>query len=287
MSSFWDPSSLTVHVPHRRTLASEAARPNDGQWIQLAQSLLSDGRVDHSISEHIVDCPLELAVTGRVTDDRRPCIHRQITVCPGPHNTVDIHRMAIADSRQIVVGHWLRHYPVRIAACVWEGVVPTTEDAVLVLGPEGQYEDASDAALELLGLSLEQLRELPSGALSTQSQADSKALRTAWEKAQPTAAVGQSRIRRADGTELPVAFVLHPRGDGRWEAVIHPVKNADAETKIFLTVGDVLSAWRTAERRLEALTPDSADWLAVQADIASFRAEYRVLFEAHAKRDRP
>jgi hypothetical protein len=47
-------------------------------------------------------------------------------------------------------------------------------------------------------------------------------------------------------------------------------------TKVY-TVGQVLAAWRAAERRLESLSPDTAEWAAARAEIETFRVEYRRL----------
>lgn len=43
------------------------------------------------------------------------------------------------------------------------------------------------------------------------------------------------------------------------------------------TVGSVLSAWRTAERRLAELDPDGPEWARAQAEIDHFRTEYQRL----------
>ena len=161
-----------------------------------------------------------------------------------------------------------------------------TDDAVIVIGPEGSYEDASEVALDLLGVSRDEFRALPPGSLSTLSEAEAAPLREEWERQHPDAAMGRSVIKRPDGTRIAVSFVLRPRDDGRWEAVLRPVAGMVSAPRIVFTVGHVLSEWRAAERRLEELHPDSPDWESVRADIELFRAEYRRLFETQSQSER-
>lgn len=59
----------------------------------------------------------------------------------------------------------------------------------------------------------------------------------------------------------------------------------EAPTKV-ITAGDVLAAWRDAERRMEAIDHGSPEWSAVQADIARFRDAYQEAFDALAGRTR-
>ena len=57
----------------------------------------------------------------------------------------------------------------------------------------------------------------------------------------------------------------------------------DAAPTIYTTTGEVLAAWRAAERRLEELVPDGPEWRRLEAEIAGFRDEYRRLFEIRAR----
>lgn len=49
-----------------------------------------------------------------------------------------------------------------------------------------------------------------------------------------------------------------------------------------LTGGEVLAAWRAAERRLTALEPDSQEWAEASQDIERFRTVYHELFRQKA-----
>ena len=53
-----------------------------------------------------------------------------------------------------------------------------------------------------------------------------------------------------------------------------------------MTAGDVLAAWRDAERRMETIDQGSPEWSAIQADIARFREAYQRAFDALAGRTR-
>jgi hypothetical protein len=61
-----------------------------------------------------------------------------------------------------------------------------------------------------------------------------------------------------------------------------PVERASAE----LTMRDLLTTWRSAERRLEAATEGSVDWSLVRVQIAGLRAAYQRLF-AQIRRELP
>jgi PAS domain-containing protein len=157
-------------------------------------------------------------------------------------------------------------------------------EATIVLGPDGEYENANEAALALLGLSLEELRSLAAGALSTLDPSESADLRERWQQANPDAAIGRSTVRRADGSQLAVRFVLRRVPGGRWEANLRPLDRPLTRPALFLSVGDVLAAWRAAERRLDVLDPDSAESVQIKEEIEALRDEYRVLFDAGRKK---
>jgi hypothetical protein len=53
------------------------------------------------------------------------------------------------------------------------------------------------------------------------------------------------------------------------------------------TVGSVLYAWRTAERSLAELEPDSPEWATAPAEIEHFRTEYQRLARTERARREP
>ena len=151
-------------------------------------------------------------------------------------------------------------------------------DATVVIGADGSFDEASAAALELLGLSIDELRALPPGALSTKSTEDQENLRGAVEHARPDAVAGVTTIRRGDGSRLGVRFVIRRRDDGRWEAVFASLDRPQA-SRTYKTAGSVLTAWRDAERRLDEVPGGSDEERELIAEISRLRADYRELFD--------
>ncbi len=157
---------------------------------------------------------------------------------------------------------------------------PGARLARVILNPDGTIASANDAALDLYGASLAELRAAPPGAFSAQPQspAAQAALREAWESEGQPDLVGETTLRRLDGTDRRVAFGITRLGDGRFAAILRPVDEpADAELKLF-TAGQALARWRAAERQLEAIAPGSPEALDVQREIDRFRIAYHQLF---------
>ncbi len=157
-------------------------------------------------------------------------------------------------------------------------------EARFVLGPGGRVEEANEAALELLGVSLSELQSAPPGTFSAPvDPSEAAAMRAAWVESGAVGATGESTIRRSDGTLVRVRYISSTLADGRFLIAMLPADGEPAApATVYTTTGDVLAAWRAAERRLEALEPDDPETGAVHADIAVFRAEYRRLFQARS-----
>ncbi|MFL5756206.1 MAG: hypothetical protein ACJ77N_07870, partial [Chloroflexota bacterium] len=86
-------------------------------------------------------------------------------------------------------------------------------------------------------------------------------------------------IRRADGVDVRVRYVVGRRADGMFGVVLRRAEARPAPDTMF-GLGDVLTAWRAAERRLETITADSPEWSNVQQEITRLRETYQKLFEA-------
>ena len=151
----------------------------------------------------------------------------------------------------------------------------------MVLNADGTTAEASPGALELLGLTLEQLRALPPGALSPEPRdpAASEAFREQWERQGSPDIGGEATMRRLDGTSIRVRFGLKPIEDGRFLALIEPVSGPTEQPPVVFTAGQVLAEWRAAERRMVEVPPDSQDWHDAQAEIETFRKRYQELFK--------
>jgi hypothetical protein len=78
--------------------------------------------------------------------------------------------------------------------------------------------------------------------------------------------------------------LITPQADGTYEIILERSDEPVANPPRAYTLGAVLSAWRTAERELAALAPNSREWTAVQAEIDHFRTEYQRLARRERKR---
>ena len=157
-------------------------------------------------------------------------------------------------------------------------------DATMILNEDGTAAEASPAALDILGVTLDQLRELPRGAfVATPSDPDAEAaFREQWERQGSPEIGGEATIRRRDGAQVRIKFAISPLGDGRYRAELIPVDGATDAPSTFYTAGEVLAEWREAERRLSTLPSGSPETELVQAEINTLRARYQELFRREA-----
>ncbi len=162
-------------------------------------------------------------------------------------------------------------------------------DARILVGADSTIIEATDAALEILGMSLDELRALPPGGLSLEEdKAGREGFEDAWQEAGRGAIVGAGTVRLLDGRLIRVRYLIDPRPDGTFEVIIERSQEAIGEPPRAYTVGSVLSAWRTAERGLAELEPDSPEWATAQAEIEHFRTEYQRLARTErARRELP
>lgn len=152
--------------------------------------------------------------------------------------------------------------------------------ALVILSANGHIEGASQAALELLGRSYEEVRGQSPRSLMALSDAESEALSQAWKTPGSKAAAGETTIFRADGTRRRVNFILASLSDGRHAVLLEPVAQPAEPGLVFYTMREVLAGWRSAVRRLETESPDSAEWMTTMAEIDAFREQYMRLFES-------
>ena len=155
-------------------------------------------------------------------------------------------------------------------------------DATMILNGDGIAEEASPEALEILGVTLEQLRALPAGAFSTATPDPEAgiAFRRQWEDQGSPDIGGETTIRRLDGALVLVKFAIAPLDDGRYRAVLMRSTGSTEAAASVYTAGDVLTEWRAAERLLTTLPPGSPELEQVQSDIDSFRRLYQELFRS-------
>ena len=101
----------------------------------------------------------------------------------------------------------------------------------LISNADGTIAEANDAALTLLRATLEQLRELPPGALSPEPPDPnaSEAFREEWERQGSPDVGGEGTVRRLDGTTVRVKFGITPMDDGRFLVLLEEVAAVIAE----------------------------------------------------------
>jgi PAS domain-containing protein len=156
----------------------------------------------------------------------------------------------------------------------------TKEPARLVLDGVGRILDATPAAERLLGADLAALRAAPPGAFSPEpsDEAADAAFRDGWQAGGSNPIVGRATVRRPDGSLQRVRYLIVQRPDAGFEAVLEPVDEAVTERPTAVVLGQVLEAWRAAERRLERLAPGSLEARDVEAEVEALRARYQDLF---------
>jgi PAS domain S-box-containing protein len=153
-------------------------------------------------------------------------------------------------------------------------------EAVIELDAAGRYTEANRAALELLGVSLEELRTSAPDrfALPPTIEGEGAALREQWETGGREPLVGTTGLRRPDGTTIRVTFFVEAITSG-YRARIWQVEGVPEAPPSVFTVGDVLREWRAAERALAELAPGTPEWTRTASEIEMLRARYQELFK--------
>jgi hypothetical protein len=156
-------------------------------------------------------------------------------------------------------------------------------DARILVGSDSRVIEASPEALELLGLTFDELVALPPGAMSLEEdRAGSAGFETAWEGDGRPPLVGSATIRLTDGHLLRLRYLIGSQPDGTVEVFLERSPEPVGDPPRAFAIGKILSAWRAAERMLEALEPGSPEWLAAEAETQHFKDEYRRLARYHS-----
>lgn len=156
---------------------------------------------------------------------------------------------------------------------------PEAAEAVITVDQAGQYVDANPAALELLGVSLAELRTSAPDrfAIRPQNEAEQTAFRGQWESSGAQALVGTAGLRRADGTTIRVSYAIEAAEAG-FRARMRPIEGSPEAPPSVFTVGAVLQEWRAAERVLSELEPGTPEWTRTQAEVEMLRGQYQEVF---------
>ena len=154
--------------------------------------------------------------------------------------------------------------------------------AVIILGAEGAYLDADQAALDLLGVtSVEALRAMPPDQFAAipPDPEEQEALRRAYFATAADGVLAEVAFRRIDGELVRVRTAIVAEPDGTYRALFYPVERPTTNlTPRLYRIADVLAEWRGAERRLVEVEPGSEDGARLAAEIELLRAQYQQLF---------
>ena len=125
--------------------------------------------------------------------------------------------------------------------------------ATMVINADGTTADASPAALELLGLTLERAARAAAGCAVARAPGSRSASRLPRAVGRPGVARPRWRGARYGGwtaTSVRVKFGITAIEDGRFLAMLEPVAGPTQQPPTLYTAGQVLAEWRAAERRM-------------------------------------
>jgi PAS domain-containing protein len=159
-------------------------------------------------------------------------------------------------------------------------------EAVIRIDASGRYLDANKSALELLGVTLAELRASPPDrfAIRASNESEQAALRAEWESDGSRPLIGTTGLKRADGATIRVSYAIEANRSG-FTARLWQVEGSPEAPSSVYTVGGVLRQWRAAERDLSELVPGSAEWARTLAEIELLRGKYQELFKSVAPPD--
>jgi PAS domain-containing protein len=154
-------------------------------------------------------------------------------------------------------------------------------EGVIHIDAAGRYTAANQTALELLGVSLSDLRASPPDrfAIAPTSPSVQAAFRAEWEANGSRPLVGTAGLKRADGSTIRVSYAIEPTRSG-FTARLWRVDGAPEAPPSVYTVGDVLREWRAAELRLAELIAGTAEWARTLTEIELLRDRYQELFRS-------
>jgi PAS domain-containing protein len=130
----------------------------------------------------------------------------------------------------------------------------TLDDAVVTISPDGRCLAASPAALELLGVRLDELRAGDVGALvpGTFGDAARESWRV-WVASGMALAGGEKEIVQPGGRRVRVRFETVRRADGMYDETLVALAGNPDRRSPYTTQAAVLEAVREAERALAEL----------------------------------
>lgn len=151
----------------------------------------------------------------------------------------------------------------------------STEVATFRIAADGRYVDGDEAALRLLGVTLDELRTKRVGDFTTPEQRD--VIRANWQtivRSPGAPVVRTSTVIRPDGSTV-VAHMLSPQAapDGTFVVRGYAVEaHVGPQTE---TLAEILDRWRAAERACATSEPGSATRAEAELEVESLRLLYR------------
>jgi PAS domain-containing protein len=154
-------------------------------------------------------------------------------------------------------------------------------EAVLSLDATGRYVGANKPALELLGVTLAELRASAPDrfALAPTNDAEQAAFREEWESTGSRPLVGTAGLKRADGTTIRISYAIEAGRSG-YRARLWQIQGSPEAPPTIYTVGSVLREWRAKERNLAELLPGTPEWRRTLQDVELLRDRYQELFKS-------
>jgi hypothetical protein len=166
--------------------------------------------------------------------------------------------------------------------------MPWRGAATVILDTDGRYLDADENALELLGVkSVDELRVMSPEAFAAvpSDPEEQEALRRAYYASRADGLLAEVAFRRTDDELVRVRTAILEQDDGRFVALVYPVERPTTNlTPRVYRIADVLAEWRSAERRLADLDPDSEEAHEVAADVERLRDQHHTLFRVALER---
>ena len=160
--------------------------------------------------------------------------------------------------------------------------VPWRSAGIIIVGADGRYLDGDDNALEMLGVeTVDDLRATSPEIFQPvpRDPEETAAFQREFADAVFQGLIGEGALRRLDGELIRVRTAIIPEDDGTYRVLLYPVERptTNLEVRVY-KIADVLAEWRTAERRLVEVAPETDEGRQLAADVELLRHQYQQLF---------
>jgi PAS domain S-box-containing protein len=155
------------------------------------------------------------------------------------------------------------------------------ERARVRLSPEGRYIEANPEALQLLGVTREQLEAADVSTFTPPEYRD--VVMEAWRvraTSGPIRSAGTTTLYPRDGQPIGVTYEDSREPDGTFVVTFAAAGPPPPPSSFVSLLALMLRGIREAEHQLEGLPADSADRPRLEADIAGLRYAYELMVRA-------